>query len=130
MRNPRIVPKAWRVCFSAHDIITDSVHELPILKVKASKSLGIYFDEICPGRSVYIDHLAKKMSSGLAGLKQVMKTCSLSINRESFLYLTTVMCKINRTKAFLVKQINSIIEQLGSLLKVIGKQDQLISQKC
>ena len=42
----------------------------PIRKVKAIKSLGVYIDEHLSWSS-HIDHLAKKISSGLAGLKQI-----------------------------------------------------------
>ena len=42
----------------------------PIKRVKVSKSLGVYIDEHLSW-SNHIDHIAKKISSGLAGLKQV-----------------------------------------------------------
>ena len=45
------------------------IRDDPIQKIKASKSLGIYIDEKLSWSS-HTDHLVKKISSNLAGLKQ------------------------------------------------------------
>ena len=42
----------------------------PIKRVKAAKSLGVYIDEHLSW-SNHIDYIAKKISSGIAGLKQI-----------------------------------------------------------